>query len=246
MKTALITGGSRGIGAEIARALGKAGYRTIVNYNKSEGPAEKICEEIRNSGGEAFAIKADVGSWKEIQNLFDEIESRFGMVDVLVNNAGIEIRKSSADYEEEIWDLIMNTNLKGAFFCSQRAVRKMMPKNWGRIINISSIHEERPTGNRSIYSISKSGMGMMTREFAKEFARYGITVNSIAPGAIRTDLNREVLKDPAYEARVLANIPANFIAEPADISAAVVFLATEEARYINGAALTIDGGLSLN
>lgn len=246
MQTALITGGSRGIGAQIALALGQAGFRTIVNYNKSADPAQKICDEITHAGGEAYAMKADVGSWNEIQNLFDEIENRFGMVDVLVNNAGIEIRQSSADYEEEIWDLIMNTNLKGAFFCSQRAVRKMIPKKWGRIINISSIHEERPTGNRSIYSISKSGMGMMTREFAKEFARYGITVNSIAPGAIRTDLNREVLKDPAYEAKVLANIPANFIAEPSDVSAAVVFLTTDEARYINGASLTIDGGLSLN
>ncbi|MDO4573601.1 MAG: 3-oxoacyl-ACP reductase family protein [Planctomycetia bacterium] len=245
-KIALVTGGSRGIGAGIAIALGKAGYTVLVNYCKSDYAASSVCEKIVKAGGTAEAIKADVGFYRDVQKMFDTIEEDFGPVDVLVNNAGIEIRHPSTEYDEATYDLIMNTNLKGAFFCSQRALRTMMEKKWGRIINISSVHEERPTGNRSIYSISKAGMWMMTREHAKEFGPYGITVNSVSPGAIRTDLNRKVLEDPAYEANVLKNIPAKFIAEPEDIAGIVVFLASEESRYLNGASITVDGGLALN
>lgn len=245
-KIALVTGGSRGIGAEIAFALGKAGFTVLVNYCRSDYAASSVCERIADAGGEAKAIKADVGFYDDVQKMFDTIETDFGPVQVLVNNAGIEIRQPSTEYDEATYDLIMNTNLKGAFFCSQRALRTMMTEKWGRIINISSVHEERPTANRSIYSISKAGMWQMTREHAKEFGQYGITVNSIAPGAIRTDLNRKVLEDPAYEAMVVKNIPAKFIAEPDDISGLVVFLTTDAARYINGASVYVDGGLSLN
>lgn len=245
-KVALVTGAGRGIGAAIAEALGKAGFVTWVNYSKSAEAAEEVCAKIRSGGGSAYPIRADVGNYQEIQRMFDEIEKTSGAVDILVNNAGIEIRMPATDYPEEIYDRIMNINLKGAYFCSQRALRTMKERKWGRIVNVSSVHEERPTGNRGIYSISKAGMWMMTREHAKEYASFGITVNSIAPGAIRTDLNREVLADPAYEEMVLRNIPAKFIAEPEDISGAVLFLISDEARYVNGAALTIDGGLSLN
>ena len=246
MKTALVTGGSRGIGAEISRALAKDGFQVVVNYFHSPEAAENIVKQIENEGGRAMAAAADIGSYEQIQKLFDITEKEFGPVDVLVNNAGIEIRVPSVDYKEETWDLMMNTNLKGAFFCSQRALRTMIKNKWGRIINISSIHEDRPTANRSIYSISKGGLRVMTRELAKEYAVYGVTVNSIAPGAIRTDLNRKVLEDPAYEAMVLKNIPAKFIADPDDIASTVVFLTSEKARYINGASIYIDGGLSLN
>ena len=193
----------------------------------------------------AKTFQADVSKYDDIQRLFDEVEKEFGPVDVLVNNAGLEIRHPSTEYDEATWDIIMNTNLKGAFFCSQRALRTMKDRGWGRIINISSVHETRPTGNRSIYSISKGGMLMMTREHAREFGAFGITVNSIAPGAIRTDLNRKVLEDPAYEAMVLKNIPANYIGVPEDIGGTVVFLTSDAARYVNGAAIYIDGGLSL-
>ncbi len=246
MKTALVTGGSRGIGAQIALSLARAGYQVAVNYFRSPDAANDLIARINDEGGKALAIGANVGSYQEIQRLFDETEKNLGPVDILVNNAGIEIRVPSVDYTEETWDLMMNINLKGAFFCSQRALRTMIQKKWGRIINISSIHEERPTANRSIYSISKGGMRAMTRELAKEYAACGITVNSIAPGAIRTDLNRKVLEDPAYEAMVLKNIPAKFIADPDDIASTVVFLTSEKARYINGASIYIDGGLSLN
>ncbi len=245
MKTALVTGGSRGIGAEIVRALAKEGFFVVINCFHGVPDAEKVLKDVENAGGKGTVISADIGKYNEIQRLFNTIEKEIGNVDVLVNNAGIEIRKPSTDYEEEIYDLMMNTNLKGPFFCSQRALRTMKLAGWGRIINISSIHEQRPTGNRSIYSISKGGLWSMTREHAREFGLYGITVNSIAPGAIRTDLNRKVLEDPAYEARVVKNIPAGYIGEPTDISGLVVFLTTEAARYINGSALYADGGLAL-
>ncbi len=245
-KVALVTGAGRGIGAAIAMALGKAGFITWVNYSRSAEAAESVCTKIREAGGQAFSIRADVGKYADIQEMFDTIEAQSGAVDVLVNNAGIEIRMPATDYPEEIYDQIMNINLKGAYFCTQRALRTMKERKWGRVINISSVHEDRPTANRGIYSISKAGMWMMTREHAKEFGMYGITVNSVAPGAIRTDLNREVLEDPAYEEMVLRNIPAKFIAEPEDISGIVIFLTTNEARYVNGASIYVDGGLALN
>lgn len=244
MKTALVTGGSRGIGAEIAAALGKAGFFVIVNYRENEEAARKTLEKIVLAGDRGDVIGADVSRYDEVQRLFDEIESRFGPVDVLVNNAGLEIRRSSIDYDEATYDRIMNTNLKGAFFCAGRAIRTMKERRWGRVINISSIHDDRPTGNRSVYSMSKAALVMMTREMAREYGGDRITVNAISPGAIRTDLNRKVLEDPAYEERVVQNIPARFIAEPTDVSGAVVFLTGEEARYINGAHLLIDGGMS--
>ncbi|MDO5565929.1 MAG: 3-oxoacyl-ACP reductase family protein [Planctomycetia bacterium] len=245
MKTALVTGGSRGIGAGIALALADAGFQVAINYNRGVDPAVALQKTIVAQGKMAKTFQADVSKYDDIQRLFDEVEKEFGPVDVLVNNAGLEIRHPSTEYDEATWDIIMNTNLKGAFFCSQRALRTMKDRGWGRIINISSVHETRPTGNRSIYSISKSGMLMMTREHAREFGAFGITVNSIAPGAIRTDLNRKVLEDPAYEAMVLKNIPANYIGVPEDIGGTVVFLTSDAARYVNGAAIYIDGGLSL-
>ena len=149
-KIALITGGGRGIGAAIAEKLGKAGFVTWVNYSKSAEAAEAVCARIRESGGTAFPIQADVGVYADIQKMFDEIESKTGPVDVLVNNAGIEIRMPATDYPEEIYDKMMNINLKGAYFCTQRALRTMKEKKWGRVINISSVHEERPTANRGI------------------------------------------------------------------------------------------------
>ncbi|MDD3585881.1 MAG: 3-oxoacyl-ACP reductase FabG [Thermoguttaceae bacterium] len=245
MKTALVTGGSRGIGAGIAFALADAGFQVAINYNRGAEPAAALQQSILAQGKIARIFQADIGKYDNIQRLFDEVEKELGPVDVLVNNAGIEIRHPSTEYDEATWDVMMNTNLKGAFFCSQRALRRMKDRGWGRIVNISSVHETRPTGNRSIYSISKGGMLMMTREHAREFGAFGITVNSISPGAIRTDLNRKVLEDPAYEAMVLKNIPANYIGVPEDIAGMVVFLASDAARYVNGAALYIDGGLSL-
>ncbi|MDR0335548.1 MAG: 3-oxoacyl-ACP reductase FabG [Planctomycetaceae bacterium] len=244
-KIALITGGSRGIGAAVAVELALHGATVIVNYRQAKDAAEHVCQTITEQHGTAFSCKADISVVSEIESMFDFIETEYGTVSILINNAGLEIRHPSTEYTEEIFDRILDTNLKGAFFCARRALLTMQAAGWGRIINISSVHEIRPTGNRSPYSISKAGLEMMTREFAFEFSRYGITVNTVVPGAIRTDMNKGVLSDPVYEKRVVDLIPARWIGETNDVAPIIRFLASEEARYINGASIAVDGGLML-
>lgn len=244
-KIALVTGGSRGIGAAITLELAQAGANVVVNYNRSEDMAMDVVRRINNIDGKALALQADISQISSIQNLFSQIENQWGRVDILVNNAGMEVRRSFQDFNEATYEQIMDTNLKGAFFCAQRAIGGMKENQWGRIINISSVHELTPTGFCSVYSMSKSGMILMMRELAVEFSQYGITVNNIAPGAIRTDINREVLADPAYEAKVINKIPSRFIGEPEDVAKTAVFLATEDARYITGTSIFIDGGMQL-
>ncbi|MGH8021135.1 MAG: SDR family NAD(P)-dependent oxidoreductase [Opitutaceae bacterium] len=192
-----------------------------------------------------MTAKADVSQRADIEAMFDRIEAEFGAVDILVNNAGIETRTPALDFSESDYDRILDTNLKGVFFCAQRALRGMKARGWGRVINISSIHEIKPTGFCAPYSVSKGGMSMLMRELALEFSPFGITVNNIAPGAIRTDMNREVLSNPAYEAKIIARTPARLIGEPGDIARAVVFLASPASRFITGASLFVDGGLTL-
>lgn len=244
-KIVLVTGAGRGIGAAIAENLAELNATVIVNFCHSADAAEIVCQTIKEKGGKAHSVQADLRRYEDIQKMFDWVESTFGPVDVLVNNSGLEIRQPSTDYSEETFDTMLDTNLKGAFFCSQRALRTMKERGWGRIVNISSVHQERATGNRSPYSISKAGMHMMTRELALEFSRFGITVNSVLPGAIRTDMNRKVLEDPAYEAKVLAMIPARYIGEVEDVAHLVRFLVSDQAKYITGTALPVDGGLGL-
>ena len=244
-KIALVTGGSRGIGAAIALELADADTYVIINYTKNREAAEDVRKRIESLGHTAEICPANIGEYDEIQCMFDLVEQKHGPVDILVNNAGVEIRYPSTEYDTETYDRIMNVNLKGAFFCSQRALRTMKERRWGRIVNISSVHQDRPTGNRSVYSMSKAGLNMMTREHALEFGGFGITVNTVVPGAILTDMNRGVLADPAYEAKVLQMIPAGYIAEPADVAKTVAFLVSDDSRYVNGATFHVDGGLSL-
>ncbi|MBD3265788.1 glucose 1-dehydrogenase [bacterium] len=244
-KIALVTGGSRGIGAAIAVELAQAGAHVVVNYNRSENKAMDVVRRIEENGGKALPLQADISQISSIQKLFSQIESQWGRVDILINNAGLEVRRSFQDFDVTTYEQIMDTNLKGAFFCAQRAIGGMKEKQWGRIINISSVHELTPTGFCCVYSMSKSGMILMMREMAVEFSQYGITINNIAPGAIRTDINRDVLADPAYEAKVINKIPSRFIGEPEDVAKTAVFLASEDSRYITGTSIFIDGGMQL-
>lgn len=244
-KTALVTGAGRGIGAAIALDLARAGADVVINYSRSQAQAAEVQKAIQSLGQRAMTVQADVSQKTQIDRMFDQIEGAWGPVDILVNNAGIEFRKPVREITEELYDQVMDTNLKGAFFCAQRALEPMKQKGWGRVINISSVHEITPTGFCCVYSMSKGGMRLMMRELALEYSRFGITVNNVAPGAIRTDINREVLSDPAYEAKVISKIPAGFIGLPEDVSKMVVFLASDEARYITGAVILIDGGLGL-
>jgi glucose 1-dehydrogenase len=244
-KTALITGGNGGLGAAMARELAASGARVVINYIEQPEKAEALCVSIQSAGGEAMAVRADISDLAQIETMFDQVEAAWGTVDILVNNAGIEIRRPALEFCEADYVRILDTNLKAAFFSARRALRGMKERGWGRVINISSVHEIKPTGWSIPYSMSKAGLAMMTREMAFEFSKFGITINSITPGAIRTDINREVLADPTYEAKVLAKIPAGFIGDPADVAALVAFLASDRARYITGASLFIDGGMAL-
>lgn len=244
-KTSLVTGGSRGIGAAIAVGLARAGADVVVNYFRSEAQAREVAAEVESLGRRAMLVQANVADKTEIDRMFDQAEAAWGKFDILVNNAGIEERWPTRDCRESSYDAIMDTNVKGAFFCAQRALEGMKEKGWGRVINISSVHEVKATGFCSVYGISKGALQLLVRELALEYSRYGVTVNNVAPGAIRTDINRQVLSDPAYEAKVIGRIPSGFIGQPEDVAHLVVFVASEEARYITGATLLIDGGLSL-
>ena len=244
-RIALVTGAGRGIGAAIAVDLARSGVDVVVNYCRSEARAAEVQKTIEELGSRAMTVQADVSDYQQIQRMFDEIEAAWGPVDILVNNAGIEQRWPARECREEDYDAIMDTNLKGSFFCAQRALEPMKEKGWGRVINISSVHELTATGFCAVYSMSKSGTVLMMRELALEYSRYGITVNNVAPGAIRTDINREVLADPQYEAKVINKIPAHFIGDTDDVAHLVTFLASDAARYITGASLFVDGGLSL-
>lgn len=244
-KLALVTGAGRGIGRAIALDLARAGADVVVNYNRSREQAEEVARQIESMGRRAAAIQADVAKKADIDRMFDAAEANSGPVNILVNNAGIEPRADVCDFDEATYDAVMATNLKGAFFCAQRALRKMRDAGWGRVINVSSLHELTPTGFSALYGMSKGGMALMMREMAKSYSRHGITINNVCPGATRTDINRKVLADPAYEAKVIEKIPAGFIAEPEDIAPTVTFLASDAARYITGTSIFIDGGLWL-
>lgn len=244
-KTALVTGAGRGIGAACALELARAGADVVINYSQSRTQAETLQQTITSLGRRALCIQADVSQKAQIDRMFDQVEATWGPVDILVNNAGIEFRGPVREITEELYDRVMDINLKGAFFCAQRALEGMKSKGWGRVINISSVHEITPTGFCCVYSMSKGGMCLMMRELALEYSRFGITVNNVAPGAVRTDINREALSDPTYEAKVVARIPAGLIGTPEDVAAVVGFLASEEARYLTGGTILVDGGLSL-
>jgi glucose 1-dehydrogenase len=245
VKIALVTGAGRGIGAAIAAELAGRGADVVINYRRSEMKARNVAAEVERLGRKALLVQADVANKSDIDAMFDRIESEWRKIDILVNNAGVEQRWPTCDCQEENYDAIMDANLKGAFFCAQRALEGMKAKGWGRVINISSVHETKPTGFCSVYGISKGGLAMMMRELALEYGRFGVTVNNVAPGAIRTDINRQVLADPAYEAKVLTKIPVGFVGIPDDVAKTVAFLASNDSRYITGASLVVDGGLCL-
>ena len=243
-KTVLITGSSKGIGAAIAREMAKAGARVVL-HGRDEDQLVAVAKEINAIGGNTLIAIGDLALEETPKEIFNLVEDTWGSVDILVNNAAQEIRKSTIEFTSAEYDHLMQVNLKAAFICAQMAIPNMKKKKWGRIINISSLHELQPTGYSSVYSISKGGLFMMMREMAVEFSKFGLTINNIAPGAIRTDMNKAVLSDAAYEQKVIANIPAGFIGLPEDIAGAAVFLASDYARYITGSSLYVDGGLVL-
>jgi glucose 1-dehydrogenase len=243
-KVAVVTGSSQGIGQAIAICLAKNGANIVIDYRTNSAGAEQTQDLIEAAGVKATIVQADLASLEQIDRLIETGINKFRQLDILVNNAGIEKRNDFWDVTEEEYDAVMAVNLKGVFFATQSFVRQLRAaKRPGKIINISSVHEELPFPHFTSYCMSKGGIKMMTRNLAIELAPLGITVNSVAPGAIETPINRSLLQDQQKLSALLANIPLNRLGQPSDVAEVVAFLASAKADYITGTTLFVDGGL---
>jgi len=242
-RTAIVTGGSRGIGKAIALELAKRGAKVIVNYVTSEKGASEVVEEIKSSGGDAVAIQADVSDTKQASDLIKAAIEKFDKIDILVNNAGITRDKLIMMMSEEDWDEVQDTNLKGTFNCSKAAVKHMMRKRYGRIINITSVSGQMGNAGQTNYSASKAGQIGFTKALAREIAPRNITVNAIAAGYVETDIWDGVPEE--IREGILDLIPLGRKCTPDEIAYAVAFLASDEAGYITGQCLAIDGGMAM-
>ena len=252
-KRTLVTGGSRGIGRAVAIRFAQEGARVGINYhgNRREadeclGHAEAASAAAGVSGTDHFVVQADVGDEIQVARMFDEVDQRFGGVDILVNNAGIQIEAPSELASSEDIHRVLRTNLDGAVYCSQAAIRRFLAQGEsGVILNCSSVHQIIPKPGYLGYALSKGAMGNLTRTLALEFAGRGIRVNGVGPGATVTDINAGWIDDPKARAEVTAHIPLGRAADPDEIAGAFLFLASSEASYITGQTLYVCGGLTL-
>jgi len=243
-KAAIVTGSDSGIGRAIALELARQGAAVTINYHKNEDAANATKKEIEDAGGRAQIVQADVSSVADIQRLVDATVSGFGRLDILVNNAGMETRTSTLDTTEHQFDMVIAIDLKSAFFGVQLAAKQMIKQGGGgRIINISSIHEDWPMPGNSPYCAAKGGVRMLTRTAGVELAPHGITVVGVAPGAVHTPIDEVTLSDPAAKAKLESAIPLGRVAEPAEIANIVAFLASDGASYGTAATYTVDGGM---
>ena len=240
---ALVTGGGRGIGRAICLALAKEGFDLCINYAAGSSAAEQTAEECRGLGVQAVVLQADVTNPAECQNLVEKAAGTFGRLDVLVNNAGVNADKLILRMQEADFDKVIDTNLKGAFFCCKAACKLMMRQRYGRIINISSVVGLHGNAGQSNYAASKAGLIGLTKSLAKEFAARGVTVNAVAPGFIETDMTAAMPE--AAKAAALAAVPAGRIGHADEVAAAVAFLAGSQAAYITGQVLCVDGGMGM-
>jgi glucose 1-dehydrogenase len=243
---ALVTGSSKGIGRGIALRLAQEGADVVVNYHSDPGGADDAVAEIRALGRTSVAIKADVGSADGVRALVADSVTALGGLDVLVNNAGIERHAAFWEVGEGDFDAVMNVNLKGVFFATQAFVQHCRTTGQpGRIINISSVHEDLAFPNFAAYCAAKGGLRMLTRTLAVELGPLGITINNIAPGAIETPINTKLLNDPVKLASLKAQIPLGRLGTPDDVSGLAVFLASADAGYVTGCSYFVDGGLTV-
>jgi 3-oxoacyl-[acyl-carrier protein] reductase len=242
-KVVLVTGGSRGIGRAVCVRLATMGAKVGINYVSNPAAAEETLNILTESGGSGFLAGFDVADPAAIQAALKEIATSHGSIDILVNNAGITRDSLVARMSETDWDLVMNTNLKGAFFCSKAVLRQMMKNHWGRIINITSVIGFLGNAGQANYAAAKAGMVGMTRSMAREVASRNITVNCVAPGYIITDMTNE-LPDQLKEA-IKTQIPLGVLGKPEDVAASVAFLASADSDYMTGQVLHVNGGMYL-
>jgi glucose 1-dehydrogenase len=245
-KIALVTGSSSGIGKAIAIHLAREGCDVCVDYYHDEQGGEDTRRQIEELGRRAIAVKANVGHGDEVRAMVQRCVEELGGLDIMVNNAGVEIKAPITEVSEADWDLVIGTTLKGVFLGLQAAARHMVEKKKGRIINISSIHEEVTMPHNAPYCAAKGGVAMLMRTTAVELAPFGITVNNVAPGAIATPINTDTLSNPAAVAALTAEIPVGRIGTPEDVAAVVAFLASDEAAYVTGSTYFVDGGMMRN
>ncbi|MNB85502.1 3-oxoacyl-[acyl-carrier-protein] reductase FabG [compost metagenome] len=240
-QTALVTGGSRGIGRSIALALAEQGVKVAVNYSGSEAAAQETVARIAELGSEGIALKGNVGSSEQAENLVKEVINTWGRIDILINNAGITRDNLIMRMKEEEFDQVIETNLKGVFNCLKAVTRPMMKQRYGRIINISSVVGVTGNPGQINYTAAKAGVIGMTKSAARELASRGITVNCIAPGFIDTDMTRELSDEVRSE--LVKGIPLAQLGRPEDIANTAVFLVSQGAAYMTGQTLHVDGGM---
>ena len=246
-KVAVVTGSSKGIGRAIAARFAREGADVLINYNRSADQARETLEQVEQAGSSGHVVQADLSRVSDVDRLIAAALEHFGRIDILVNNAGIEKRTPFLDVDEDEYDQVLDLNLKGAFFATQRAARHWAETGRpGKVINISSVHEELSFPGFASYCASKGGLGMLTRTLAVELAPHNITVNGIAPGAIDTPINQPLKEDPERLQDVLEKIPLRRLGRPEDVAAVAAFLASSDAEYVTGATYYVDGGLLWN
>jgi glucose 1-dehydrogenase len=249
---AIVTGASSGIGAAVARAFGASGAKVGVNYASNPDDAEKVAAQARAAGGEAVTLQADVSDEHQVQAMFQRFVEAFGGVDIVVANAGIQIDSRFVDMQVAQWNRVLQVNLTGQFLCAREGVRRFiaqgptpLSKALGKIVCMSSVHEVIPWSGHVNYAASKGGVMLMMKSLAQEVAARKIRVNSIAPGAIRTPINRSAWETDEAMARLLELIPYGRIGEAEDVAKAAVWLASDDSDYVTGTTLFVDGGMCL-
>ena len=243
-KVAVVTGGSRGIGRAIALRLAEGGASVVVNYHSNQDAADKVVQRIEALGSKAVAVQADVSQTAEAQTLLDTAKNQFGRIDILVNNAGTTRDTLLVRMSEEDWDIVLDTSLKGAFNCIRAVGRQMMRQRYGRIVNITSVAGIGGNAGQANYASAKAGLIGLTKTVAKELGGRGITCNAVAPGLVPTDLTASLPENLVQLA--IERTPLGRIGTPEDMAAAVAFLASDQASFITGQILAVDGGLAIS
>jgi glucose 1-dehydrogenase len=250
---ALVTGANSGIGRSVALAFGQAGADVVVNYVSDKDAAQAVVEQIVQSGGKAYAHRADVSSEEEVEAMFARMIREWGSIDILVNNAGLQRDAAFQDMTLQQWTTVIGINLTGQFLCARTAIREFLRRGVvqevscaaGKIICMSSVHQEIPWAGHVNYAASKGGIKMLMESLAQEMAPHRIRVNSIAPGAIRTPINTAAWQTPEAYNSLMALVPYRRIGEPDDIARAAVWLASDDSDYVVGTTLFVDGGMTL-
>lgn len=243
-KVSLVTGAGKGIGKSIALTLANEGSCVVINDINLDD-ANAVVREIIDCGGKSISIKADVSQSREIKSMVMESIKNFGRIDILVNNAGIQTIIPFLELSEEDWQRVIDVNLKGTFLCSQIVAKEMVKQGKGKIVNISSIHHSIPRFNKIHYDVSKAGITMLTKDMALELSKYKINVNSVAPGAIMTPMNKDIIESRVKIAEIESKIPWKRMGKPEEVAQAVLYLVSDESDYVTGSTINVDGGSSL-